>query len=166
MALMHPDTNATRVIFASSAEETFYEACRNSLSDAWVVYYSRTLSTVDRDSGMKDNEIDFVLYHRAYGVLVIEVKGGRIRHDSRSGKFFSINRYDEAFEIKDPFQQALVWKSRFIRVLRNRNIKVPVSHAVAFPSVNESEIEESAAITQAIVIGRKKIGSLASTVKN
>jgi len=166
MALMYPDINATRVIFASSAEESFYEACRNSLSDAWVVYYSRTLSTVDRDSGMKDNEIDFVLYHRAYGVLVIEVKGGRIRHDSQSGKFFSINRYDESFEIKDPFQQALVWKSRFIRVLRNRNIKVPVSHAVAFPSVHESEIEESAAITPEIVIGRQKIASLASTLKN
>jgi hypothetical protein len=166
MALMHPDINVTRVIFASRAEESFYEACRNSLSDAWTVYYSRTLSTIDRDSGMKDNEIDFVLYHRAYGVLVIEVKGGRIRHDTRSGKFYSINRYDETFEIKDPFQQALVWKSRFIRVLRNRNIKVPVSHAVAFPSVHESEIAESAAITPAIVIGRQKIASLATSLKN
>ena len=166
MALMYPDTNVTRVIFASRAEEAFYEACRNSLGDSWVVYYSRTLSTIDRESGMKDNEIDFVLYHRAYGVLVIEVKGGRIRHDSRNGKFYSINRHDETFEIKDPFQQALVWKSRFIRVLRNRNIKVPVSHAVAFPSVHESEIEASAAITPEIVIGRQKIGSLSSTLKN
>jgi hypothetical protein len=166
MALMYPDTSSTRVIFASRAEEVFYEACRNSLSDAWTVYYSRTLSTVDRDSGMKDNEIDFVLYHRAYGVLVIEIKGGRIRHDTQSGKFYSINRYDETFEIKDPFQQALVWKSRFWRVLRNRNIKVPVSHAVAFPSVHESEIEESASITPAIVIGRQKMGSLASALKN
>ncbi len=166
MALMYPDTNNTRVIFASRAEEIFYEACRNSLSDAWTVYYSRTLSTIDRDSGMKNNEIDFVLYHRAYGVVVIEIKGGRIRHDTQSGKFFSINRYDETFEIKDPFQQALVWKSRFWRVLRNRNIKVPVSHAVAFPSVHESEIEESAAITPAIVIGRQKIASLASALKN
>jgi hypothetical protein len=115
---------------------------------------------------MRDNEIDFVLYHRAYGVLVIEVKGGRIRHDTKSGSFFSINRYGESFKIKDPFQQALVWKSRFWRVLRNRNIKVPVSHAVAFPSVHESEIEESAAITPAIVIGRQKMASLASALKN
>ena len=166
MALMYPDTNITRVIFASRAEEIFYEACRDSLSDAWTVYYSRTLSTVDRDSGMKNNEIDFVLYHRAYGVLVIEIKGGRIRHNAQNGKFYSINRYDETFEIKDPFQQALVWKSRFWRVLRNRNIKVPVSHAVAFPSVHESEIEESAAITPAIVIGRQKMGALSSALKN
>ena len=166
MALMYPDSNNTRVIFASRAEEVFYETCRSSLSDALTVYYSRTLSTVDRDSGMKNNEIDFVLYHRAYGVLVIEIKGGRIRHDAQTGKFYSINRYDETFEIKDPFQQALVWKSRFWRVLRNRNIRVPVSHAVAFPSVHESEIEESAAITPAIVIGRQKMKALASTLKN
>lgn len=166
MALMYPDTRNARVIFASRAEEAFYEACRNSLGDAWTVYYSRTLSTVDRNSGMKDNEIDFVLYHRRYGVLVIEVKGGRIRHNADNGKFYSINRYGENFEIKDPFQQALVWKSRFWRVLRNRNIKVPVSHAVAFPSVHENEIVESAAIVPAIVIGRQKMGSLASALKN
>ena len=166
MALMYPDTNTARVIFASRAEEAFYEACRNSLSDAWTVYYSRTLSTIDRDSGLKDNEIDFVLYHRQYGVLVIEVKGGRIRYNAQNGKFYSINRYGETFKIKDPFQQALVWKSRFWRVLRNRNIKVPVSHAVAFPSVHESEIEESAAIVPAIVIGRQKMASLASALKN
>ena len=57
MALMYPDTNCARVIFASRAEEAFYEACRNSLSDTWTVYYSRTLSTVDRDSGLKDNDV-------------------------------------------------------------------------------------------------------------
>jgi hypothetical protein len=165
MALMYPDTNTTRVIFSSRAEEVFYETCRNSLSDAWKVYYSRTLSTIDRDNGMKDNEIDFVLYHRSYGVVVIEVKGGRIRHSAKSGNFYSINRYGERFKIKDPFQQALVWKSRFWRVLRNRNIKVPVSHAVAFPSVNESEIKESASITPEIVIGRQRMNSLASALK-
>lgn len=166
MAQMYPDTSHTRVIFASRAEEVFYETCRKSLGDAWTVYYSRTLSTIDRNTGMKDNEIDFVLYHRRYGVVVIEVKGGRIRHSVDSGKFYSINRYGESFEIKDPFQQALVWKSRFWRVLRNRNIKVPVSHAVAFPSVHESEIIESAAIVPAIVIGRQKMGALSSAMKN
>jgi hypothetical protein len=165
MALMYPDTNATRVIFASRAEEAFYDACRNSLSDTWHVYYSRTLSTIDRNSGMQNNEIDFVLYHRSYGVVVIEVKGGRIQHSSESGEFYSINRFGERFKIKDPFQQALVWKSRFWRVLRNRNIKVPVSHAVAFPSVDESEIKESASIISAIVIGRQKMSSLSNALR-
>jgi len=154
MALMYPDTNKVRVIFSSRAEEVFYDVCRDQLSDAWTVYFSRTLSTIDRDKGMQDNEIDFVLYHREFGVLVLEVKGGRIRHNADSGSFYSINRYGESFKIKDPFQQALLWKSRFWRLLRNRNLKVPVSHAVVFPSVNEDEVLESANITPEIVIGR------------
>lgn len=166
MALMYPDTHKARVIFSSRAEEVFYDACRAQLGDRWTVYFSRTLSTIERDKGLHDNEIDFVLYHPELGVLVLEVKGGRIRHDADSGEFFSINRYDESFRIKDPFQQALVWKSRFWRLLRNRNLKVPVSHAVVFPSVHENEILESASITPEIVVGRQKLKSLASALRN
>jgi hypothetical protein len=166
MALMFPDTDKVRVIFSSRAEEVFYDACRSQLSDGWTVYFSRTLSTIDRDKGLQDNEIDFVLYHRAYGVLVLEVKGGRIRHDAENGNFYSINRYGESFRIKDPFQQALLWKSRFWRLLRNRNLRVPVSHAVVFPSVNEDEILESANITPEIVIGRNRLNALSGALKS
>lgn len=166
MASMFPDTRATRVIFASRAEEIFYNTCMEGLSDNWKVYYSCTLSTIDNQTGLKDNETDFVLYHPHFGVLVIEVKGGRIQYSASSRKFYSINRHDERFEIKDPFQQALVWKSRFLRALRNRSIRVPVSHAVAFPSVREDEFVESASIVPEIVIGRQGMMKIETTVKN
>jgi len=165
MACMFPDTRASRVIFSSRAEEAFYEACREGLSDAWRVYYSCTLSTMDRQAGLQDNEIDFVLYHRRFGVLVVEVKGGRIRHKADTGQFYSINRFGETFKIKDPFHQALVWKGRLLRVLRNRGIKVPVSHAVVMPDVHEDELVESAAIVPAIVIGRQRVVALEASVK-
>ena len=96
---------------------------------------------------------------------MVEVKGGRIRHSADTGNFYSINRYGETFEIKDPFQQALVWKSRFLRVLRNRGIKVPVSHAVSLPSVHEDEMVESASIVPEIVIGRNKMTALEAAIK-
>ena len=163
---MFPDTRKSRVIFASRAEEIFYNTCMEGLSENWKVYYSCTLSTIDNQTGLKDNETDFVLYHPRFGVLVIEVKGGRIQYSATSGKFYSINRHDEKFEIKDPFQQALVWKSRFLRSLRNRSIRVPVSHAVAFPSVREDEFVESASIVPKIVIGRKRMINIETTVKN
>lgn len=165
MAQMFPDTRTNRVIFASRAEETVYEACREGLGDGWRVYYSRTLSTIDRGAGLRDNEIDFVVYHPRFGVVVIEVKGGRIRHAADTGKFFSINRYGETFEIKDPFQQALVWKGRFLRVLRNRGIKVPVSYAVVLPSVHEDELVESAALVPALAIGRQRLGKIEHALK-
>ncbi|MEJ2347240.1 MAG: NERD domain-containing protein [Gammaproteobacteria bacterium] len=165
MAQMFPDTSRSRVIFSSRAEEAFYTACRDRLGDGWRVYYSRTLSTIEPGTGLQDNEIDFVLYHRRFGVVVVEVKGGRIRHDADKGQFYSINRYGETFHIKDPFQQALVWKARFIRVLRKRNIRVPVSHVVALPSVSEEELIESASLVPQIVIGRQRLANLESSLK-
>ena len=165
MPSIYPDTSKTRVIFSSRAEEVFYQACRQQLDDDWRVYFSRTLSTIDRDHGLRDNEIDFVLYHPALGVIVLEVKGGRIRHNADNGNFYSINRYGESFRIKDPFQQALLWKSRFWRLLRNRNLKVPVSHAVVLPSVNEDDFMTSASITPEIVIGRNRLDSLSDALE-
>lgn len=166
MARMYPDTRTTRVIFASRAEEDFYNVCQEGLGDNWKVYYSCTLSTIDGQAGLKDNEIDFVVYHPRFGVLVIEVKGGRIQHSADTGKYYSINRHNERFRIKDPFQQALVWKGRFLRELRKRHIKVPVSHAVSLPSVREDELTSSASLVTEIVIGRQRMLNIETTLKN
>ncbi len=165
MAQIFPDTDRTRVIFSSRAEEAFYNACKEGLSKGWRVYYSRTLSTIEVGAGMRDNEIDFVLYHPRFGVIVVEVKGGRIKHDTTTGHFYSINRHDETFKIKDPFQQALVWKARFVRVLRKKNIRVPVTHVVALPSVREDDLPESAALVPEIVIGRQRLTALDASLK-
>lgn len=157
MARVLPDANRTRVVFQSSAEEDFYRKCKK-FSRHWRVYYSCNLAALDKTKGMLDNEMDFVLYHPQHGMIVVEVKGGRIKHEK--GKFFSLNRFDELFPIKNPFQQALVWKSRFLQQLKKQRLRVPVCHAVCFPSVHEDELPPSAAIEPAIVIGRKRYAGL------
>jgi hypothetical protein len=164
MALIFPDVEKRRVIFASRAEKQFYDAV-SKLPQSWSAYYSCTLSSMDADKGLQDNEIDFVLYHPKYGLFVIEVKGGGIRFDSELGQFFTINRHGKSFPIKDPFQQALVWKSRFLRLLKQSKIKVPATHLVCFPSVNEDEIQGSASVQPDLVIGRKRMGSLQDYLK-
>ena len=73
MAKMFPSVEKTRVVFASSAEETFYNQCMDSFSDAWRIFYSVTLSAVEQNEGLRDNEADFVMYHPRYGVVVVEV---------------------------------------------------------------------------------------------
>ncbi len=161
---IHPDTDKTRVIFASAAEEQFYNQCRDSLDSGWQVYHSCTLSTVEGNEGLKDNEIDFLCYHPSYGAIAVEVKGGRIRRDSSTGKFYSINRHGESFEIKDPFQQALVWKSRFLRYLKRHNIKVPVTHAVCFPGAGEEEFPETSGLVPEIIIGRNRLKDLKNSL--
>lgn len=166
MAVMFPDSAKTRIIFASGAEEVFYNTCRDHLPENWRVYYSRTLSRIETKEGLVDNEIDFVVYHPHFGVVVVEVKGGRIRFDAQSATFFSVNRHDESFPIKNPFQQALVWKSRFLRVLQKMNIRVPITQAVCLPSVGEEELPAQAGIEPSIVIGRTRIRDLEATLKD
>lgn len=165
MARLFPDSEKTRIIFSSSAEEIFYKKCRE-LSAGWRVYHSCTLSVMEGSSGLKDNEIDFVCYHPKFGVVAVEVKGGRIGFDQQKSSWYSVNRHGEQFSIKDPFQQVLTWKSRFLRFLRTENVKVPVSHAVAFPSVSESAIPRTAGIANDIIIGRDRLGDLEEALKS
>ncbi|NVJ62252.1 MAG: NERD domain-containing protein [Gammaproteobacteria bacterium] len=165
MAKMYPDVDQTRVIFASGAEEKFYNECKRQLDDNWAVYSSCTLSMIEQNRGMKDNEIDFALYHPNFGLIVVEVKGGRLKFDPDKGNFYSINRYDEAFKIKDPFKQVLLWKSRFLRYLRQQSVRVPVCHAVCFPNVLETDIPENAAIEPKLVIGINRMENLVETLE-
>lgn len=157
MARIFPDIRSTRVIFSSRAEEQIYQLCQEKLGDDWQVYYSCTLSMVEPGEGLRDNEIDFVLYHRKLGAIVIEVKGGQIKFDAQRGEFFSMNRHGETFSIKNPFQQALNWKSRFLRFLKKNHIKVPVSHLVCFPTVQESDFPATAAIEPSLLLGRTRL---------
>ena len=119
MAKIFPDVAKTKVIFASHAEETVYSKCLGLSSD-WQVYYSVTLSSIEENRGLVDNETDFLLYHPDYGVIVLEVKGGRIGFNKEKDSFYTVNRYGKSFFIKNPFQQALTWKSRFLRYLKKK----------------------------------------------
>ncbi len=164
MAHLYPNTDKVRVIFASQAEEQFYQLCRD-LSDDWRVYYSCTLSGIEGDLGLTDNEIDFVLYHPHFGLVVIEVKGGRISYDPDAQQFFTENRFGERFPIKNPFAQALHWKSRFLRYLKKKNIKVPMTHLVCLPSVVEKEFPDRTDVEVALLLGRQKLENLEETLQ-
>ena len=58
-------------------------------------------------TGTKDGETDFLVCHPDKGILVIEVKGGRILADYRTGTWQSTDRNGRVHKIKDPFRQAL-----------------------------------------------------------
>ncbi len=160
MAQMFPDLDKSRVIFQSRGEEQFYRCCRQGLPDEWRVYHSCTLSALEDARGLCDNEMDFVLYHPRYGIIAVEVKGGRIEFDPQTRLFTSINRYDQRFEIANPFKQVLIWKSRFLRYIRKQGIRIPVSHAVCFPAVVLKEIPHAAEIEPAVVVDMHKMQRL------
>ncbi len=159
MAFLYPDVTSTEVAFPSQAEEQVYQLAKN-LPDGWRVYHSITLSMKEEYDGVKDGEIDFVFYHPSHGVIVVEVKGGRISLDGQTGKFYSMNRHGRSFVIKNPFQQAITWRNRFVRFLRASGVHVPVSHAVCFPQVDESEFPQHATIEPAVLLGRTRLSDM------
>ena len=165
MAIMYPDAQKTRVIFQSKAEEQFYIKA-SLLSDHWVVYYSCTLSAIEGKSGLKENEIDFVLYHPNFGIVVVEIKGGLIGFQAETREFYSINRHGSRFSIKNPFQQAQVWKNRLVRHIREQNIRVPVSHGVCFPSMDEGIFPVSAEVEPELLIGLHALDDLENKLKS
>ena len=85
----------------------------------------------------RDGETDFVVAHPHLGVLIIEVKGGRIRFDETTGHFISTDRSGVDHDIGDPFEQAteskhtLIAKVRLMRGWPQR--RVVFGHVVAFP---------------------------------
>lgn len=163
MAKIFPDISRMSVVFASSAEQIVYEVAL-ALPDPWRVYYSCTLSMKESDSGIKDGEIDFVFYHPAHGVIVFEVKGGRISLDGQTGQFYSENRHGRSFAIRNPFQQAISFRNRFVRFLRNHDIQVPVSHGVCFPQVGEHEFPAHVNIEPETLIGRSRLADLGAAL--
>ncbi len=164
MAKLYPDSARTRVVFASRAEEFFYEECRRSLGAQWKVFHSVTLTAIESGE-LRDNEIDFVLYHPKFGIICIEVKGGRIRFDVQTQNFFSVNRNDQSFAIKNPFAQALNWKSRLLRQLKERGVRVPVTQAVSFPNVEAAEFPKAAGLEPELIIGRESFANLEQVLK-
>ncbi len=159
MARLYPNSDKVRVIFASQAEEQFYQHCK-LLSSDWRVYYSCTLSGMEGEQGLTDNEIDFVLYHPSFGLIIIEVKGGRISYDPDTQQFWTENRFGERFPIRNPFAQALVWKSRFLRYLKKKEVKVPTTHMVCLPSVHESDFPDRPDVENMLLIGRERLENL------
>src|SRR5690349_17832200 len=85
------------------AECRVYEELASQLGHDWVVYYSVPWIGKSRPEWRReDGEADFVLAHPELGFAVIEVKGGRI--ERVGGKWYSVDRNNTRFEIKDPFQ--------------------------------------------------------------
>lgn len=98
MATMHPahiDPNTL-----SDAERLLFEAFQHELEADFHVFHSVTWTGDHNIPG----ECDFIIYHRAYGFAVLEVKGGGI--EVRGDIWLSHGRGGLRNKIKDPAEQA------------------------------------------------------------
>lgn len=125
----------------SSAERRIYQLLQQKLDDNYYVLHAVPLSMQDNDRRTIDREADFIVIHADYGILVIEVKGGRIEYEGSTRQWISINHHGNANNIDDPFLQASTSKHMLWRRLKGTASTTTftkhyqLEHAVWFPDI-------------------------------
>ena len=138
---MHPNVipPETRKNPIRSAECKVFDELKNVLPDEYHVFYSSPWLGTTALGEEVDGEVDFTIAHPEKGLLAIEVKGGRIEIEHGTKDWYSTDRNQIKFKIKNPVQQARSgkhqllkklsasqdWTSRFIRA----------RHSVLLPDV-------------------------------
>ena len=155
---------------SSQAEARFYVACRDQLPPSTLVMHSLALIRLTGDGRPRDAEADFVIFDQSCGVMVVEVKGGGIEFDPRSGQWTSVGRTGQ-HPIKDPFRQAMSQKHALLSYVqddpRYRQAglgRLLFAHAVMFPDVDNIERIRMPSVPSAILGGRVQMGALPNWV--
>ncbi len=133
-----------------SAEVRLYDLFKSQLGSGWVVFYS--VAWLGRTSGNapRDGETDFVVAHPARGVLLIEVKGGRIRYDGSQRQWISTDR-EGIDHFIDPFEQVRTSKHALLNKLKAlpawQHKWIDLGHSVAFPNQERPSSPSSVFLT-------------------
>ncbi len=88
------------------------------------------------DNALHDGETDFIVAHPRHGVLLIEVKGGRISYNGVQGQWNTTDRDGDVHPI-DPFNQVRKNKYDLLNKIKSlpgwASVRIHLGHAVAFP---------------------------------
>jgi hypothetical protein len=139
MATVFPSPLPESVIHDAGreAERRVYDALAGLLGPEHCVFYSVAWLTKAAGQAARDGEADFVVAHPDLGVLVLEVKGGRIGHDQVSGEWHSTDRGEHRHAIRDPFAQARQSHHALLHKLEEhpviRRFYIKIGHGVVFP---------------------------------
>ncbi|MGE5353392.1 MAG: NERD domain-containing protein [Syntrophothermus sp.] len=135
MAQMIPGTCPDNT--ESPAEILVFKRLQEALDDEWTVFHSFDLNKPHMQNKLIDGEIDFLLFHPAKGLLVLEVKGGSIRYEN--GVWFQNS------QPKNDFQKQAKTNKYAIRDFLKRNLfpseknldkahlPLALNHAICFP---------------------------------
>ena len=146
MAHMYPETGPVKET-KSGAERRIYDLLSRSLGNEYTVHHAVAWQSADKNGRIEDGEVDFIVVHPNFGVLLIEVKGGGIRYSPEEGQWYSINRDNEEFKIKDPMAQVRACMHNLKRHLTSNAItqqfaaSYRLAYAVWFPNVVRSQLQ-------------------------
>ena len=126
----------------SYGEEQIFESLK-SMDDSWTIFHSINWQKRNTNGKISWGEADFVIMHKSYGILDVEVKSGGISF--KEGEWYQ-TRLDtgETNKMKNPFNQANRSKYKFRELFENKfglSEKIFVEKIVWFPSVLQSELD-------------------------
>lgn len=143
MAVCHPPTDTAESV--SAAELKLLRACESQLDDDWLVFHSVAWISRAAGAAASDGELDILLCHPRHGILAIEVKGGSIGLDYRTGNWTSTDRGGRVHSIKNPYRQATKAKYGVLEKLKESPAwarlgigRFVVGHAVFLPDVGDA----------------------------
>ncbi|MEQ8599907.1 MAG: NERD domain-containing protein [Devosia sp.] len=95
-----------RATSESKAELDLFRRLGEQLGPDFVVLHSVAWISRPGGAGPREGETDILILHPTHGVLVVEVKGGRILLDYGDRTWSSTDRHGVVHPIKNPFDQA------------------------------------------------------------
>lgn len=100
------------------AERQVYQSLDQELGGDFTVYWSRPWHRFRPDGTGRDGEVDFVVAHASFGVLALEVKGGRVSCNDQ-GQWVSVSSSGTPYNLKrSPVAQAMEGKYELIKRLK------------------------------------------------
>ena len=153
----------------STAEWAIFRIAQ-TLGSAWDVWMNRHLVFTSRTGGAINHEVDCILYHRDYGMLIVECKGARIwtkyNEETRETEWYSgknrLNRSpgEQVSALIAPLHEYM--KEILEPAREGRMRKVRVQWAVCFSDMDSmegipsSEIPRKRALLRPDVINAKR----------
>lgn len=136
MAKMYP---TDPLLTNSVGEVTVFKIFEKSLNDEWSVFHSYRW---DRNTGLREN--DFILINQMYGIIVVEVKGGRVECLGH-GEWRVIDRFGMRYKIQDPYVQVAKGQVKLFKELKDylkryQLKEVKCFRCVIFPDVSNRDI--------------------------
>tara|TARA_R110002051_G_scaffold2924_11_gene15440 strand:- start:8960 stop:10630 length:1671 start_codon:yes stop_codon:yes gene_type:complete len=149
-----------------------YSALKAQLDDDYLVLHSVAWIAKPKGEGPRDGEVDFLICHPRHGLLVIEVKGGRIDLDYSTRRWTSTDRRDVVHEIHNPFDQARRGKYGILEKLKENPQwqklvigRFAIGHAIFVPDVGDGERLKGPDAPTEIIGDRNDLTALASWVE-
>jgi len=168
MARMYPEQLLDYV--ESSAERLLYKLFEVQLPDSFIVMHSVKWLMRDRRHHDHDGEIDFLIVHRELGLLILEVKGGRIRVEGATGRWYTKNRFGQETQLKtNPFSQAernlYKLKEKLAEAPKTRPFSYRLQRGIALPDINIGQVDIGLYGDRELIIDSTNLPRIETTIR-